>query len=425
VNHEDHLAETVRIERRRVLATLIRTVGDLQVAEDAVQEAAIAALRTWPTTGVPANPRAWLTVTARRKAVDVLRREAARPAKELAATLADPVAAGDVAGADGGAGAREADMLEPETAVRDDLLRLLFTCCHPALGRDAQVALALRTLAGLDVAAIAHAFLVPEATMAKRLVRARQKITHARIPYRVPSDAELPERLPGVLAVVYLIATEAHAPSSGTDVARADIEAVALDLARLLVELMPGEPEVLSLLALLLFTAARRPARADEDGAAVLLADQDRSRWDHLTIAEASARLHEAVQWSKGVAGPYQLQAHLAACHTTAPRWSDTDWDRIVTLYDLFLQLSANPVISLNRAIAVAERDGPGAGLAALDSITGTFRSHLFHAARAEMLGRLGARQEAAAELRLAIDLAGAEPDRRLLQGRLARLSDG
>ncbi|MCU1503985.1 MAG: polymerase subunit sigma-24 [Ilumatobacteraceae bacterium] len=406
------LAETVRIQGRHVLATLIRTVGDLQLAEDAVQEAAIAALRTWPTSGVPHDPAAWLMVTARNKAYDMLRREAARPAKETAAGWLPGVSSASVE--------KEAiDMAEPSTVLDDDLLRLVFTCCHPALAREAQVALALRTLAGLDVAAIARAFLVPEATMAKRLVRARRKIAVAQIPYRVPSDAELPERLPAVLAVVHLIATEAHAPSSGDAVVRVDLEAEAVGLARLLGELMPGEAEVLSLLALLLFTSARRPARVDADGDPVLLADQDRARWDHAAIAEATNCLAEAVRRSGGVAGPYQLQAHLAACHSTAPSWPATDWPRIIALYDLAISVSRNPVLALNRAVAVGERDGAAAGLAALDRITALGGSALWHAARAEALRRLDKRDGARAELAIAVGLAPTEPERRLLARRL------
>jgi RNA polymerase sigma-70 factor (ECF subfamily) len=311
------------------------------------------------------------------------------------------------------------DTVEPESTVRDDLLRLVFTCCHPALSREAQVALALRTLAGLDIAAISRAFLVPEATMAKRLVRARRKIADAHIPYRVPSDAELPERLPGVLGVVYLIATEGHAPSHGDNVVRVDLETEALGLAGLLVELMPGEAEVISLRALLLFTAARRPARVDENGDPVLLADQDRSRWDRAAIAEGSARLADAVRWSGGVAGPYQLQAHLGACHATATRWEDTDWGRIVLLYDLLLSVTNNPVVALNRAVALGERDGAAAGLAALDAIASLSSSHLWHAARGEALRRLGRLDDAQQEVRLAITLAPTEPDRRLLTRRL------
>jgi RNA polymerase sigma-70 factor, ECF subfamily len=406
------LAETIRIEGARVVATLIRAFGNMQLAEDAVQEAALAALRAWPASGVPDDPRAWLLVTARNKAYDILRRESARPAREAVAsgqaeTGPDP--------------AQEAlSLLEPDSAVRDDMLRLIFTCCHPALAREARVALALRTLAGLDVAAIARAFGVPEQTMAKRLVRARQKISTARIPYKVPDDAELPERLPAVLSVVYLIATEAHSPSSGDAVTRIDYEREAIRLARLLSGLMPGEPEILGLLALLLFSFARRPARmGSHGGQPVLLRDQDRSQWDHAMIREAGSLLAEAVRRSSGVAGPYQLQAHLSACHSTAPTWADTDWDRIVTLYELLLEMTGGPVVLLNRAIALGEANGPGAMLAALDEIAGLDRSHLWHAARADALRRLGREDEAAAALRTAIDLAPTAPERRLLTSRL------
>jgi RNA polymerase sigma-70 factor (ECF subfamily) len=415
VTPEEQLAETVRVEGARVLATLIRTLGSLPLAEDAVQDAAVAALRAWPRDGIPDDPRAWLTVTARHKAYDALRREAARPGKELAAAGGASLVAPDMA-------PEVLDMVEPDSVVRDDLLRLIFTCCHPALAREAQVALALRTLAGLDAAAIARGFLVPEATMAKRLTRARQKIAQARIPYRVPPDTELPARLTSVLAVVHLIATEAHAPSAGGQVARVDLEAEAVRLARLLNELMPGEPEVLSLLALLLFTAARRPARTDAAGDPVPLAAQDRSVWDQAAIAEASGLLAEAVRRSGGVAGPYQLQAHLSACHSTAPTYAGTDWDRIVGLYDLLLSLSANPAVALNRAVAVTERDGPAAGLAALDAITGMGRWHLWHAARAEALARLGDTGQAREALRQALELAPTGPERRLLARRLAEM---
>jgi RNA polymerase sigma-70 factor (ECF subfamily) len=408
VSPQDRLAETVRVEGRRVLATLVRTLGSLQLAEDAVQDAVVAALDAWPRTGVPDDPRAWLTVTARRKAYDVLRREAARPVKEGAASRELAAAAEEVV------------PMEPESAVRDDLLRLVFTCCHPALAREAQVALALRTLAGLDVTAIARAFLVPESTMAKRLVRARQKISAARIPYAVPADTELPARLPSVLAVVHLIATEGYAPSSGDGVVRVDLEVEAIRLARLLAELMPGEPEVLSLLALLLLTAARRPARVDPAGDPVLLADQDRSRWDTTAVGEGAVLLAEAVRRSGGVAGPYQLQAHLAACHSTAPTWAATDWARITDLYDLVRSLGPNPAVELNRAIALGHRDGPTAALAGLDGIGR--RGHLWHAARADVLPRLGRTAEARTELEQAVALAPTAPDRRLLAARLAAL---
>lgn len=413
---QELLSEVLRTERRRVLATLVRTVGNLQVAEDAVQDAAVAALRTWPQAGVPDDPRAWLTVTARNKAFDTLRRETRRPTKELWAggglspVFPDPT--------------EEAiALVEPDSVVRDDQLRLVFTCCHPALARNAQVALALRTLAGLEVAAIARAFLVPEATMAKRLTRARQKISAAQIPYRVPTDAELPDRLPSVLSVVYLLATEAHAPSRGDTVIRVDLEEEALRLARLLAQLMPDEPEVLAMQALLLFTRARRPARVDDNGDPVLLADQDRTRWDAAAIDEGSRLLDQATRRTGGVAGPCQLQAHLASCHSTAATWEATNWDRIISLYDLLLSQSANPVVELNRAVAVIERDGPRCGLAALDAIDGLSRSHLWHAARADALRRLDSNTRARQALALAIELAPTTPERRLLTRRLHSLT--
>src|SRR6202044_991679 len=411
----DTLVEVLRSEGLRVLATLARTAGDLAVAEDALSEATITALDTWPATGIPDHPRAWLAVVARRKALDLLRRESARSAKETAAFRWGTEAAPDQI--------EEAiEAMEPETSLHDDMLRLIFTCCHPALGREAQVALSLRTLARLEVPAIARAFLVPEATMAKRLVRARSKIATARIPYAIPSDTELPDRLAAVLAVVYLVATEAHAPTGGDTVARVDLEAEAIRLARLLAGLMPDEPEVLSLLALLLLTSARTSARADADGNPVTLADQDRARWDRAAIAEGSAWLLTAVNRSGGIAGAYQLQAHLAAAHSTAPSWPETDWDRIVGLYDLLGSITANPVVALNRAIAVTERDGPEAGLAALKTIVGLEYSHLWHAALADNLRRLGRMSEAAGELHTPVTPAPSEVGQRLLQGRLRKV---
>jgi RNA polymerase sigma factor (sigma-70 family) len=407
--------KVLREEGPRVLAALVRQIGDLPVAEDALSEATIAALGAWPGSGIPENPRAWLTVVARRKALDFLRRESARTDKEAVAFRWGTERAKDEM-------EEVIDAMETESQLRDDLLRLIFTCCHPALSREAQVALALRTLARLEVDAIARAFLVPEATMAKRLVRARSKIATAHIPYAIPSDAELPDRLAAVLAVVYLIATEAHAPTGGNAVALADLEAEAVRLARLLVELMPDEPEVLSLLALLLFTSARTPARSDADGHVVTLADQDRGRWNLEAIAEGSRWLSRAVIVSGGAAGPYQLQAHLAAAHSTAASWSETDWDRIIELYDLLGSAGANPVVALNRAVAVTERDGPEHGLVALETIVGLERSHLWHAALADNLRRLGRTAEAAVELDAAASLAPTEGERRLLLSRLLDL---
>jgi RNA polymerase sigma factor (sigma-70 family) len=406
------LVKVLREEGPRVLAALLRQLGDLPVAEDALSEATIAALGAWPGSGIPDNPRAWLTVVARRKALDLLRRESTRTDKETVAFRWGTERAKDEM-------EEVIDAMETESQLRDDMLRLIFTCCHPALSREAQVALALRTLARLEVDAIARAFLVPEATMAKRLVRARSKIAIARIPYVIPSDAELPERLAGVLGVVYLIATEAHAPTGGNTVTRVDLEAEAVRLARLLVELIPDEPEALSLLALLLFTSARTPARSDANGNAVTLAAQDRGRWDREAIAEGSRWLSRAVILSGGEAGPYQLQAHLAAAHSTATSWSETDWDRVIELYDLLGSGGANPAVALNRAVAVTERDGPEHGLAALEVIVGLERSHLWHAALADNLRRLGRTAEAAGELETAVSLAPTEGERRLLLSRL------
>jgi RNA polymerase sigma-70 factor (ECF subfamily) len=412
---DDALVEVLKAEGPRVLATLARQLGDLTVAEDALSEATIAAIDAWPRAGIPDSPRAWLTVVARRKALDMLRRESARSTKETAAfrwgtqTVADQIE-------------EVIKAMESESGLRDDMLRLVFTCCHPALGREVQVALALRALARLEVAAIARAFLVPEATMAKRLVRARAKIATAHIPYAIPSDAELPDRLAAVLAVVYLIATEAHSPTGGDMVTRVDLEAEAVRLARLLVELMPGEPEVLSLLALLLFTSARTPARNDPAGNPVTLADQDRNLWNRAAIVEGSAWLSDAVTRSGGAAGPYELQAHLSAAHSTAPSWQETNWDRIVGLYDLLGSITSNPVVALNRAVAITEREGPEAGLAALETIHGLEPSYLWHAALADNLRRLGRTSDAARRLRTAVTLAPTETEQRLLQARLCAL---
>jgi RNA polymerase sigma-70 factor (ECF subfamily) len=410
---DDALVEVLKAEGPRVLATLARQLGDLTVAEDALSEATIAAIDAWPRAGIPDSPRAWLTVVARRKALDMLRRESARSTKETAAfrwgtqTVADQIE-------------EVIEAMESESALRDDMLRLVFTCCHPALGREVQVALALRALARLEVAAIARAFLVSEATMAKRLVRARAKIATAHIPYAIPSDAELPDRLAAVLAVVYLIATEAHSPTGGDLVIRVDLEVEAVRLARLLVELMPDEPEVLSLLALLLFTSARTPARTDSAGIPITLADQDRNLWNRAAVVEGSAWLSDAVARSGGAAGPYELQAHLSAAHSTAPSWQETDWDRIVGLYDLLGSITSNPVVALNRAVALTERDGPEEGLAALEAIRGLERSHLWHAALADNLRRLGRTADAARRLHTAVTLAPTETEEGLLQARLS-----
>ena len=400
------LDAVVRAEGSRVLATLVRTIGDLQLAEDAVQEAAIAALRTWPTTGIPDDPRAWLTVAARRKAVDVLRRESRRHGKEAAAMdLRSP-----------------GDEPVPDSVVRDDLLRLIFTCCHPALAQDAQVALALRTLCGLSTAEIAAALLVPESTMAKRLVRVKSKIERAGIPYRVPRAEELPQRLPGVLSVVYLIFTEGHRATSGEVLVRIDLCDEAVRLARLLVDLMPDEPEAMALLALLLFTDSRRDERVDVDGNLIPLAEQDRRRWNQAAIEEATQVLDQSLRRTAGRAGPYQLQACLASCHARARSFESTPWPEIVRLYDVLDEVAPSPVVRLNRAIAVAEVAGPAVALRDLDALTGIAHVHLWHAARAEMLRRLGEREQAARALESALQGRLTDPERRLLVARLDEL---
>jgi RNA polymerase sigma-70 factor (ECF subfamily) len=369
------LVRLVRDEGRRVLATLARVTGDLPLAEDAVQDAAVRALESWPRDGVPAEPRAWLTLTARRRAIDILRREAARAGKEAAATEDTAVTEPD-----------EPPPAESSATVRDDLLRLVFTCCHPALSVETQVALALRTLCGLSVAEVGAALLVPEATMAKRLTRARQKITKAAIPYAVPADHELPDRLRGVLAVVYLLFTTGYAP---TGAPRLELVDEAVRLTRLLRELMPGEPSVLGLLALELLQDSRRAARHGADGAPVLLPDQDRGQWRRDLVEEGVVLVGEGLRRTPDVPDPYVVQAAIAACHALAPTWADTDWGAVVSWYDVLLTVADTPVARLNRAVAVGERDGPAAGLAAVDEVAELSGYPLWHAARAELLARL------------------------------------
>jgi RNA polymerase sigma factor (sigma-70 family) len=408
VTPSDQLAETIRVEGGRVLASLTRALGSLDLAEDAVQEAAIVALERWPRDGVPDDPRAWLTVVARNRALDRLRREGKRSGKE-AATM-DPF--------------RGEPAEVPDTVLRDDQLRLLFTCCHPALAIDARVALSLRTICGLSTVEIARALLVPEATMAKRLVRAKHKIATAHIPYRVPADHELPDRLAAVLAVVYLVFTEGHTASSGDDLVRVDLCDEAIRLARLLRELLPDEPEVAGLLALMLLTDARRATRTDADGDLVLLADQDRSLWDADLIASGEGLVTEALRRSAGAPGPYQLQAAIAACHDGVSSYAATDWAEIVTLYSALFDLTASPVVALNRAVAVGERDGAAAGLAAVEQIEGLDHFLLWNAARADLLRRLGRDAEAADAYRDALGCEPSEPERRFLERRLAAVSD-
>lgn len=401
------LAEAIRVEGARVIATLARLVGDLALAEDAVQDAAISALERWPSDGIPSRPGAWLTTTARHKALDRLRREGRRTEKEE----------GAVRRLEG-----TGDEPLPDSVVRDDLLRLVFTCCHPALSLEARIALSLRTIGGLSVAEIARSFLVPEPTMAQRLVRARRKIAGASIPYRVPADHELPDRLPAVLAVVYLVFTEGHTASSGAELVRVDLCDEALRLGRLLAELLPDESEVLGLLGLLLVTDARRATRADAAGELVLLADQDRSQWDRAAIDEGAALLEAALRRADGRPGPYALQGAIAAVHAQASTWAGTDWDEIIGLYDHLALVQPTVVVRLNRAVAVAQRDGAAAGLALVDALEGLHGFHLWHAARADLLRQLDRRDEARDAYGRALALNPSVAERRYLDRRLAEL---
>ncbi len=390
-----------RREYGRCVATLVRFLGDIDLAEEAVQEAFTVALRRWPRDGLPPNPGAWITTTAKNRAIDQLRREAARPDKHAQAALLHS----ETKPAEG-----------EEGPVADDRLRLIFTCCHPALNRGAQVALTLRLLGGLQTPEIARAFLVPEATMAQRIVRAKRKIKAARIPYRMPGDTELPDRLDAVLAVIYLVFNEGY-DSSGAELIRTDLCAEAIRLARLLAELMPDEPEAAGLLALLLLTDARKAARADADGRLVLLPDQDRSAWDRDLITEGQRLVLACLR--RNSPGPYQLQAAINAVHADARTAADTDWGQILQLYDQLLAVAPTPVVALNRAVAVAQVHGPQPGLAAMDAIE-LPDYHLYHAARADLLGKLGRHAEAAQAYGAALVSAANFPERSFLEQRRA-----
>jgi RNA polymerase sigma-70 factor (ECF subfamily) len=399
------LERVFREEHGKVVATLTRIFGDLDVAEDAVMEAFVVATQRWPETGVPPNPAGWIVTTARNKALDRVRRESSRHDRQVESVRLN-----------------ERDEPPQDTGpVTDDQLRLLFTCCHPALSPEAQVALTLRMLGGLETPEIARAFLVPEATVAQRIVRAKKKIKDAHIPYRVPSPAPLPDRLRPEPTVVLPTFTEAPAAAAGAVNVRDDLCDEALRLARLLAALMPDEPEVIGLLALLLLAASRRVARTAADGSIVLLADQDRSRWDAALAEEGRDLVRACLR--RDQPGPYQIQAAISAVHSIAPSAADTDWGQIVQLYDQLAIVAPSPVARLSRAVALAELDGPQVALGEVDQLASEIDGyHLLHAVRADLLARLGRGDEAGAAYRRALELVGNGTERALLEAKLAAL---